>query len=255
VPTRNAARTLEGCLESIKSNLAAEIIIVDGNSTDGTLEIARRYTPRIYFNNGQGVSYSRQIGAEQATQSYIAYIDADIILTELALSTMLSELISSGSDRIQATIMPARCDTYWEWAVDQHFHLQGAKINIGLNAGILKRELVLKTNFDLRIKGAGEDLDFIYRWERAGYSSAISAISVHHYHRASFKEFSQQRFSYGLSKPYLIKKYWPGKPELWPPAVMLYWLFFCLTRGKIKLIPYIIATNTIETLGLIRGSF
>lgn len=44
--TLNSAKTLEKCLESVKD--FAEIIILDGNSTDNTLDIAKQYTDKIY---------------------------------------------------------------------------------------------------------------------------------------------------------------------------------------------------------------
>ena len=44
--TLNSGKYLERCLESIKN--VAEIIVMDGNSTDNTLEIARKYGAKIY---------------------------------------------------------------------------------------------------------------------------------------------------------------------------------------------------------------
>jgi cellulose synthase/poly-beta-1,6-N-acetylglucosamine synthase-like glycosyltransferase len=50
IPTRNSARTLEKCLESIKhqtySNI--EVIVVDNFSDDETIEIAKKYTEKTY---------------------------------------------------------------------------------------------------------------------------------------------------------------------------------------------------------------
>ncbi len=46
VITRNEERNIKDCLESVE--WADEIIIVDDNSTDKTVEIAQRYTDRIF---------------------------------------------------------------------------------------------------------------------------------------------------------------------------------------------------------------
>lgn len=44
--TLNSAKTLGRCLESVKD--FAEIVVLDGNSTDGTQEIARGYGAKVY---------------------------------------------------------------------------------------------------------------------------------------------------------------------------------------------------------------
>ena len=47
VPARNAEAMLDECLASIEAQQPREIIVVDGNSTDGTLAIARRHGATI----------------------------------------------------------------------------------------------------------------------------------------------------------------------------------------------------------------
>jgi len=47
VPVRNAEGLLEDCLASIARSEPREIVIVDGRSTDRTLELARGFTDRI----------------------------------------------------------------------------------------------------------------------------------------------------------------------------------------------------------------
>src|SRR3990170_8335338 len=54
-PTFNSEKTLEQCLNSIANQdypqELVEVIIVDAGSDDRTLEIAHKYTNRIYPNN------------------------------------------------------------------------------------------------------------------------------------------------------------------------------------------------------------
>ena len=47
--TKNNGRSLKWALESVYKHLD-EIIIVDSGSTDNTVEIAKQYTDKIYFN-------------------------------------------------------------------------------------------------------------------------------------------------------------------------------------------------------------
>jgi len=47
VISKNSGQTIGECLESVARNRPSEVIVVDGGSTDSTLEIAARYRERI----------------------------------------------------------------------------------------------------------------------------------------------------------------------------------------------------------------
>jgi glycosyltransferase involved in cell wall biosynthesis len=74
---KNEEKLLEQCLDSIK-DVVNEIIIVDTGSTDNTLEIAKRYTNRVYFHEWQNnFSEARNYSLQYATGDWILIIDAD----------------------------------------------------------------------------------------------------------------------------------------------------------------------------------
>lgn len=94
--TRNSAKTLERCLESVKD--FAEILVLDGNSTDGTVEIAKRYSTRIikqYETNEPNVvikDYSeiRNKGLKFASYDWFMFIDSDEYLSKEAVEEIRS---------------------------------------------------------------------------------------------------------------------------------------------------------------------
>lgn len=80
--TRNEERNIERCLESIK--WVDEIILVDMFSTDRTVEITRKYTDKIYFNEHYLNDMRKNFGFEKATGDWIINIDADeVVSTDL----------------------------------------------------------------------------------------------------------------------------------------------------------------------------
>lgn len=75
--TFNEERNLPECLDSVR-DLAGEIIIVDGSSTDKTVEIAKRYGAKvIVVENLPNFHINKQKAINLATKDWILQLDAD----------------------------------------------------------------------------------------------------------------------------------------------------------------------------------
>ena len=90
--TRNAEDSVRACLESVK--WADEIIIVDGYSTDGTLDICKGYTDKIILSEFKGFAEERNKGIDKAAGDWILQLDADEVVTP-ALAEALKESMAS----------------------------------------------------------------------------------------------------------------------------------------------------------------
>ncbi|HEY7546257.1 MAG TPA: glycosyltransferase, partial [Blastocatellia bacterium] len=62
--TRNEERNIADALRSL--HWADEIIVVDSESTDRTVEIAREFTDKIFIRKWPGYSRQKNFAAEQA---------------------------------------------------------------------------------------------------------------------------------------------------------------------------------------------
>jgi hypothetical protein len=77
ISTRNAAAVLAGCIESVR-DWVSEVVIVDMESSDATLEIARSYGATLVQVPAAGwAEPGRQAGIDAATQPWILVLDAD----------------------------------------------------------------------------------------------------------------------------------------------------------------------------------
>ena len=74
---KDEEKYLDGCLRSV-CNHVDEIIIVDTGSTDKTVEIAKKYTDKIYFHKWENnFSKARNYSLSYATKDWILILDAD----------------------------------------------------------------------------------------------------------------------------------------------------------------------------------
>lgn len=256
IAAKNAERTIEECLESVQRNNPAEVIMVDGNSTDGTVEIARRYTDRIYSDEGRGFNYAQQLGAERATQEYISYVDSDIIVPQGTLATLLAELTASDCISMQARLLAASLSTYWERAADWNVRLLQARRGGGLSAAVLRRDIILKYRLDAEVETSSDAVLELSAKRDGQKLSTSSAAFVYHFYTATLKGFARQRFRYGRDASRVIWKYRLGHIGFWHTMGLTpYWVAICLIKGKPNFIPYFLVGGIMIIAGVVTGFF
>ncbi|MCS5687272.1 MAG: glycosyltransferase family 2 protein, partial [Acidimicrobiales bacterium] len=75
VITKNEKKNLAYALESV--SWADELIVVDCGSEDGTADIARRFTDRVFVRSWTGYGDQKNYAAELASHDWIFSLDAD----------------------------------------------------------------------------------------------------------------------------------------------------------------------------------
>ncbi len=95
----NEEKNIERCLNSVK--WADEIIVVDSNSTDRTIQICRKYTDKIFSRTFSNYSDQKNFAVSQTTGEWVLSIDADEELTN-ALTYEIKTVLQSNP----------RCDGY-----------------------------------------------------------------------------------------------------------------------------------------------
>lgn len=82
IPTLNEASVLETSLHALKRlAIPHEVIVSDGGSTDGTLEIAKRFADKVVTakpGERQTIAIGRNAGAAVATGDILFHTDADV---------------------------------------------------------------------------------------------------------------------------------------------------------------------------------
>jgi len=77
--TYNEEKNIEACLSSVK--WTDEIIVVDSNSTDNTVNLAKKFTEKVITAENISYGLKKNIGIENASSEWILWLDADERIT------------------------------------------------------------------------------------------------------------------------------------------------------------------------------
>lgn len=106
INTYNAEKFLDRVLQSVKD--FDEIVICDMHSTDKTLDIAAKYSCKVYFHEHTGiVEPARNYAISMASNNWILVIDADEIVTP-ELRKYLYDFIAKDDSSINGLRIPRK---------------------------------------------------------------------------------------------------------------------------------------------------
>ena len=105
VPVYQAEALLPQCVESVLAQTFSdwELLLIDDGSRDGSPTLCDGYAARdprirVFHKPNGGVSTARNLGLEQATGPYIAFLDADDTFEPAALETLWYLREKAGAD-------------------------------------------------------------------------------------------------------------------------------------------------------------
>jgi glycosyltransferase involved in cell wall biosynthesis len=181
VITRNSARTLSTCLDSLVNQTfpseQVELIVVDGGSTDGTVDFCGKYPVKIIKLSKWGIPYQRNIGVQHSRGEYVAFLDSDDVARPFWIEKTLQYFKNHNQEPIAAvgcshTLLNPQGD-FVRIAWLEHAYRQKvvpeAVHHLGASGSVFKRSIIKEVGgFDNSLLTA-EDMDLCSRIVRAGY--------------------------------------------------------------------------------------
>jgi glycosyltransferase involved in cell wall biosynthesis len=93
VITRNEERNIVACLDSVK--WADDLIVVDAQSNDATLALARQFTQKVFVEPWKGFADAKEFAVSKSRHEWILWLDADERVTPELASEIQALLTSS----------------------------------------------------------------------------------------------------------------------------------------------------------------
>lgn len=214
IPARNAADKIKRCLEAVFSQSLKphEVIVVDGRSTDDTVEKAGEFPVKLFIQDYGACGAARQIGVENAEGDYLAFTDADCVPSQGWLANLVSQFASGivgaggGIENIG--------EKMWTRSVNlaQNAFLGGGssiqtrllketrfvKSISGSNSMYRKSDLIEAGGFNIHLSGADEtELNHRLTGLKKGKLLYVPSAVVVHDHGRDLKEFARNMYRYG----------------------------------------------------------
>lgn len=235
IPVYNAERTLAECITSIleleREDLILEIIVVDNNSTDGSVRIASLFpSVKILREERQGRSFARNSGIKYSIGEYVAFVDSDVVLDKGWLINLMKLFQYPTIGGAQGKIIPINSnivpslDKYRMKAIAEStknefilLKTSCAETPMINSAACLYRKsaVSLVGGFDHRLE-RHEDIDLSKRVCLSGHDLAASSLAVArvYYHGVGWGSYLMRSYEEGKTKTEYLqkwKKYIPSK--------------------------------------------
>ena len=119
--TLNEEANIEGCLAAVRANDPADIVVIDGGSTDETVSLVRAAGARVLEAGRVGLARQRRLGYLESPCPFTAFVDADDRLEPGWLATMVRELEEGGYTALQSLLRVPPPHNFWTAGWDAYF--------------------------------------------------------------------------------------------------------------------------------------
>ncbi len=199
VPIYNAEKYLEECIQSVRNQTLTniEIILIDDESTDSSLEICNKYCEvderiRVFSNPNIGQGLERNYGIGKAVGEYIAFLDADDSYSPNMLEILYSVATKEQADMVSCGYKDIYLDELWEKhplpksVLNSAVKIQAAMANLIANEkqdgyqgciavwdSIFKREIINKNNIAFRSERKVYSEDLLFKLDFMSHATKI----------------------------------------------------------------------------------
>ena len=203
IPTLNEETVLEKTLKNLKkiTTFPFEIIISDGRSSDGTLQIAKKYTDKVVVyaeKKRQTIANARNLGAKIAHENILVFMDADVIIENPdKFFKQAIEEFNKNKELVALTVSVKVMKEAETWGDKIFFSILNIShrfnnnlLNNGMAPGefqMIRKNAFEKTGGYNEALVASEDYDMFFRLSRIGKTKMVKNLTILHTGRRAHK--------------------------------------------------------------------
>lgn len=245
----NVRALLRACLDSIeatKEALPVEVIVVDGNSHDGSGAMVREAFPQVQLiacDENVGFPRGNNLGLAQANGRYLYLLNPDTIVTEGALQTMLAYMQENadvgvvgaqlhypdGSVQSSRRRFPTLATPFWEstWlqpyapaSILRHYYMEESDDDALVDADwVMGASMFVRREVYEQVGGMdadyfmySEELDWCRRIKKAGWRVVYlpTAHIIHYEGKSSGQVVTHRHVYFNRAKLRYFRKYHGG---------------------------------------------
>ena len=260
VPVLNVAKTVRDLMESLM-NLdydedKLEIIVVDGDSKDGTREIVQEYPFMLVQQEGKGLNAARNTGIKYSTGEIIAYTDGDCVVPPSWAKSIVANFQDLGVGFVGGTLdgynkneplSNYMDETFFQVTPGFRFRMEGTSLRLlqfpaGANMAFRRSALARVDYFDENITYGFDDLEPVEEMGLKGFRIVLDPeVNVLHQHRSTLGDLMKQHFNYGRGGTLLLINkrtsnlaYWFSSYMIFMTGMLAFFLFMMYLWLKIR---------------------
>ena len=230
IPVKNEADKIGRCLDAVLSQSLQpyEVIVVDGHSTDGTIEEVGKFPVTLLYEDYHTRGGARQVGVDNAKGEYVAFADASTIPDKGWLQNLVKEFGEGivgigGRTRNMGT-------KFWTNSINLAFatflgsanSIQGRQFSekrfvssiSGCNS-VYRRQSIMDVG-GFNVNWVSEDSELNSRLLKTGKLLYTPEALVLHKQDRGLKEFCRQMYRWGRVRIHTHRL----EPQLIPPVLV-----------------------------------
>jgi GT2 family glycosyltransferase len=217
IPSFNGAQALQKTLdELIRQNLKQQVLVVDGGSNDGSLEVIHQTGVRLLKVENFGYGHALNRGIEATNASYLALMNSDVLMPKATLEAAVLRLNEPKMGAVgPIPLLPdgSKQRSFSLAYLPNHLNIH-KPLPVKMLHGyclVTRRDVLEQVGgFDERFFMYNEEYDWCWRVLKAGYGLEMIPETAIHFGGASTTKNPDVFFEGRRGGMFLIDKHFPA---------------------------------------------